>query len=119
MDKQCSACHEISGLWQTSSAQSESVIHSPSPLHTFPYPLLSDIHILEVPPFVAAARVQAVFQLSGEQSARSVPYDLLVGADGVISAVRESLRAALPDFSVDVSDSGREYKARMHLMLSS
>lgn len=37
-------------------------------------------------------------------------YDLLVGADGVGSIVRSALAKALPGFTTEVSDSGREYK---------
>jgi ubiquitin carboxyl-terminal hydrolase 48 len=37
-------------------------------------------------------------------------YDLLVGADGVGSAVRVALQQHYPDMYVVVTDSGREYK---------
>lgn len=37
-------------------------------------------------------------------------YDLLVGADGVGSAVRAALQQYYPDMTVVVTDSGREYK---------
>jgi ubiquitin carboxyl-terminal hydrolase 48 len=37
-------------------------------------------------------------------------YDLLVGADGVGSAVRGALQEYYPDMTVVVTDSGREYK---------
>lgn len=42
-------------------------------------------------------------------------YDLLVGADGVGSAVRGALQAYYPDMSVVVTDSGREYKTYRNL----
>lgn len=45
------------------------------------------------------------------QSLVEIPYDLLIGADGVNSMVRASLQKALPDFCVDIVDSGREYKS--------
>jgi ubiquitin carboxyl-terminal hydrolase 48 len=38
------------------------------------------------------------------------PYDLCVGADGAGSAVRAALQSHNPDMSVEVTDSGREYK---------
>ncbi|KAG2495591.1 hypothetical protein HYH03_006191 [Edaphochlamys debaryana] len=41
---------------------------------------------------------------------REAPFDLLVGADGVASPVRAALQGAWPDYSVEVDDSGREYK---------
>lgn len=44
-------------------------------------------------------------------------YDLLVGADGAGSAVRDALQASIPGFSVDVQDSGREYKVRRDLLV--
>ena len=37
-------------------------------------------------------------------------YDLLVGADGVGSAVRSALQGHFRDMTVEVADSGREYK---------
>ena len=37
-------------------------------------------------------------------------YDLLVGADGVGSAVRTALQQHYSDMNVVISDSGREYK---------
>lgn len=40
----------------------------------------------------------------------SQEYDLLVGADGVGSAVRSALQQHYPDMTVFISDSGREYK---------
>jgi hypothetical protein len=43
------------------------------------------------------------------------PYDLLVGADGVGSAVRGALQDYYPDMTVVISDSGREYKTYRNL----
>lgn len=40
----------------------------------------------------------------------SESYDLLVGADGVGSAVRSALQQYYPDMTVVVTDSGRQYK---------
>jgi 2-polyprenyl-6-methoxyphenol hydroxylase-like FAD-dependent oxidoreductase len=57
-------------------------------------------------------------QVSFEQSDGSKVtegYDLLVGADGVGSAVRTSLQQYYPDMSVVVTDSGREYKTYKNL----
>ncbi len=53
---------------------------------------------------------QATFALPGKGPS-TVDYDMLVGADGVGSTVRAALQAKLPDMRVDISDSGREYKA--------
>lgn len=49
------------------------------------------------------------FQTSDGSPVRE-QYDLLVGADGVGSAVRAALQQHYPDMSVVVTDSGREYK---------
>lgn len=49
------------------------------------------------------------FTLADGSSVRE-GYDLLVGADGVGSAVRGSLQQYYRDMSVVVTDSGREYK---------
>ena len=52
----------------------------------------------------------ARFAPEGGQEEAIVPYDLLVGADGVGSGVRDALQGLYPDMSVVVTDSGREYK---------
>ncbi|GIL95578.1 hypothetical protein Vretimale_1533 [Volvox reticuliferus] len=59
----------------------------------------------------------AVFVTTGGlmAPARGVSYDLLVGADGVASQVRSTLSSYWSDFSVEVDDSGREYKVYMGL----
>ncbi len=42
---------------------------------------------------------------------RDTTYDLLVGADGVASPVRQALASHWgSEYSIDVDDSGREYK---------
>lgn len=69
--------------------------------------------------FVSTARVN-IASLSmpsdDEDSASTkVPYDLLVAADGAASKVRNLLLERVPGFTVDVSDSGREYKVYMNL----
>ncbi|KAF8072714.1 kmo [Scenedesmus sp. PABB004] len=54
-----------------------------------------------------AGRTAAFTGPGGRVAAR---YDLLVGADGVGSAVRAALQGHFPDMTVAVTDSGREYK---------
>lgn len=51
---------------------------------------------------------------SGREEA--VQYDLLVGADGIGSAVRQQLQAQLPDMRVQVTDSERQYKTYRNLV---
>lgn len=54
------------------------------------------------------------FKLANGESV-SEGYDLLVGADGVGSAVRAALQKYYPDMNVVVTDSGREYKTYRNL----
>ncbi|KXZ44087.1 hypothetical protein GPECTOR_74g701 [Gonium pectorale] len=64
------------------------------------------------------ANNKVVFKTTGGLMApsRESTYDLLVGADGVASPVRSALAKHWgKDFSVDVDDSGREYKVYMGL----
>lgn len=63
----------------------------------------------------AAARMQAGAPSSVGHETMQTGYDLLVGADGAASKVRDVLASKLPEFKVDVSDSGREYKVYLNL----
>lgn len=57
---------------------------------------------------------QVTFQ-EADGSRVSEAYDLLVGADGVGSAVRAALQQYYPGMTVVVTDSGREYKTYRNL----
>ncbi|EFJ43553.1 flagellar-specific protein Ssa14 [Volvox carteri f. nagariensis] len=62
-------------------------------------------------------KVRITFLTTGGMMApsREVSYDLLVGADGVGSQVRSALSSHWSDFSLEIDDSGREYKVYMGL----
>lgn len=77
-----------------------------SPLHSHNAGAYSCVHVACTDIDISGKRATFI----SSTGALHQDYDLLVGADGVGSAVRAALQQHYPDMRVVVSDSGREYK---------